>query len=287
MSVKKDGFLYITATGTRLGEVTDDDIACIPVEQVLKIISEIKGLRFFDKIRRVAEFSSRFSPRPSSEVFFHALLPGRTIVHTHHIGALRRQKQWPEITLRHGAVIVPYASIGIELALTISSLDSMDTPLMLLRNHGVLIQGTDPSDVLDRFDALDSMFGAGALNLPELVPHPEGLALSLPYDREELRHILASPMIGDYVFSCGPAPADDASEASVTRFRDRWGIFPSLALGDGGQVMILDKNRARAQERAEVLAAHLAMWGHTPPLNLRQVRTLVEMVRIFTAKQYD
>src|SRR5262245_58512773 len=102
LSLKDERWLYIKASGFRLDGVT-------PEKGVSRVDRE-KLLALLEKCRTEEEYSDALSqsrapesPRPSMEAGFHAVLPGKWVIHFHSLAAVLMCHEWASQRARFDA----------------------------------------------------------------------------------------------------------------------------------------------------------------------------------------
>ena len=147
----KDGnTLWVKASGTWLSDSKVDNIF-VPVE-LDHLQSAIKEGNF----SIIPKVIGRSILRPSIETLLHALLDFRVVVHVHAIEALTllvRNDPIEEISkkLKNNIpwVLVDYKKPGFDLARAISNKinDNLGVQIIFLQNHGIVIGGSNVSEV--------------------------------------------------------------------------------------------------------------------------------------------
>ena len=136
--------------------------------------------------------------RPSIEVFLHAMLPHKYVVHLHSSKAVALSMLLPSCpNLRdevqsQGLVVIPYTKPGLELREAIKaqmpeSIDCSSVLTIVLQNHGSLFAANsvrELSDAVRRFETEATLHLGGGLGL---AINPDNLDLNL--DARELGHI--------------------------------------------------------------------------------------------------
>ena len=155
-SIKIDGTMWIKASGTELARAEEGGIF-VAVDRV-RAWAEAQGAG--DGTCRAALLDPASALRPSIETTFHALLDAPVVVHTHSVAALahlivpRGREAALEKLAGMGAALVPYRQPGRPLTDAIAEA-AREAPVILLENHGLIVQGADAADVAARLDAVE------------------------------------------------------------------------------------------------------------------------------------
>ena len=177
-SVKADGSMWVKASGTWLAEAREREIM-VPVDADRMRAA----LRAGDS---AAEDGQAFAVAaenptglsPSIETSVHAILDWPVVLHTHCIAtiaiAVRSDASIvTEARLRDlGAVFIPYAKPGADLARAILSRVTPDARVLVLGNHGLVVGGDTPSEAEARLRDVSARLE------PELPDPAEGGHLS-------------------------------------------------------------------------------------------------------------
>jgi rhamnose utilization protein RhaD (predicted bifunctional aldolase and dehydrogenase) len=174
-----DGTFWVKASGFELSTIEENGFSRVSMDAVLELlardnltdeqVSEGLQIVLVDKTQR----------KPSVETFLHALCihetGARWVGHCHPISVLKilSSKMGAEPFLQHlfpdgivvcgpNPVVVPYIDPGFRLALAVrDALRSFqdrhgDSPrIMLMENHGLLVLGQTPKDILGRMMMTD------------------------------------------------------------------------------------------------------------------------------------
>lgn len=162
VSIKKDGILFVKASGTSLSQALEKNIF-VPVD-----------LNFMNKEFDKGNFSftpnilSNSSLRPSIETMLHAIMKHKVVVHLHMISALTHLVKIE--SKNHLSKIIdddfnwgyiPYTKPGENLARAVSELlnKKPKTDIIFLENHGIVI-GSDSIDNAEKLlNLLDIKLG--------------------------------------------------------------------------------------------------------------------------------
>lgn len=131
-----------------------------------KSMSEARKADFFHEVRltKLGGFEDDVSiakTRPSIEVFLHAAIPSKYVLHVHSVAAIASSLRIPQsATLRsrvasEGIVALPYLRPGRELFQGISENSSGQTSVFLLANHGLVISAETLEELDYRLDAVE------------------------------------------------------------------------------------------------------------------------------------
>ena len=143
-SFKSGGAMWIKASGTRLADAGHEEVfVAVDLERAR---AEIDG-RAGDGTCRAARLDPDSPVRPSIETTFHALLDWPVVLHTHSVATLAHVVggEGTRAALARleglGAVAVPYRKPGLPLTHAIREAAAGDPPVLLLRNHGLIVCG--------------------------------------------------------------------------------------------------------------------------------------------------
>lgn len=172
LSLKDEtGFLWVKATGMRLEDVRDQQqLARIDLKRFVARYADIERDAGSDRARAEQRYTDLLREcrdpqfaQPSMETAFHAVLPARWVLHFHSLPAVllaqrhfdaRDADDIERLFQRHAlrTCWVDHAVPGRELAAAV--MQSPDSEAFVMRNHGVILQGSGP-DVLTRWEALE------------------------------------------------------------------------------------------------------------------------------------
>jgi rhamnose utilization protein RhaD (predicted bifunctional aldolase and dehydrogenase) len=170
-SFKRDGKMWVKASGTWLAEAADRDIM-VPVE----VAPLAEALRQGDpSAEKATDFViaalNGSGLRPSIETSFHAALPQPVVAHYHCVDAIALsvlQDRDALIAERMAALpdlnwaTIPYRRPGTPLALEIDRVAGNRPDVLILYNHGIIVTGETVDEVRARIDRVTS-----ALAMPE------------------------------------------------------------------------------------------------------------------------
>src|SRR5439155_15797744 len=166
VSVKTDGVLYIKPSGVGLGSLSAGDLMPLDMEPLTRLLGEgsdddaASSSASVMSVAMAARLRPSGDQRPSVEVLFHALIPGRFVLHTHPTIVNAVCCAVDGATVAHelfgDAVLwVPYVNPGLPLARAIERTRilfeqqrSKPAPdVLLLQSHGLIAGGDEASAV--------------------------------------------------------------------------------------------------------------------------------------------
>ncbi|HDZ73009.1 MAG TPA: class II aldolase [Aurantimonas coralicida] len=250
-SLKRDGILWVKASGTWLADAETRDIF-VPV----RIAPLLDALRAGDaRAEKATDFvASELSAsklRPSIETAVHAAMPQPVVLHAHCVNTIahavtqdaeaRIAERLTEAGFDGRFADIPYCRPGVPLARQVARIASDRIAILILGNHGLIVAGTNVADAAERLDSV-----VAALAIP---PRPAAksfdtetlanLAADTPYrlpsdhsvhhlarDPDSLRVALAGPLYPDHVIFLG--------ETIGTVTRDAGAIPEFLASREAG-----------------------------------------------------
>jgi rhamnose utilization protein RhaD (predicted bifunctional aldolase and dehydrogenase) len=195
-SIKRDGVMWIKASGTWLADALAHDImAPVRLEPLRKAIAH-GDPRAAAAVDFVDSGANPSGLRPSIETSVHAIMPLPVVVHIHCVNtialAVRRDGD-PLVRERLGAdadvtlAFVPYRKPGLPLAHAISERLTEDTNVFVLANHGLVVAGETIAEVADRITRVCEALSAPArrprqADIDKLASIVEGTDYRLPQD---------------------------------------------------------------------------------------------------------
>ncbi|MFZ0603873.1 MAG: class II aldolase/adducin family protein [Roseiarcus sp.] len=192
ISVKRDGILWIKASGTWLADALAHDIMTPVRLDPLREAIAIRDPRAAAAVDFVDSDLNASGLRPSIETSVHAVIPSPVVVHIHCVNtialAVRRDGE-ALVRERLGGqadvvcAFVPYRKPGLPLAIAVSERSTADTNVFVLANHGLVVAGGTVAEVADRTARVCEAFSAPARPMPE----PDIQALSLIVEGSEYR----------------------------------------------------------------------------------------------------
>jgi rhamnose utilization protein RhaD (predicted bifunctional aldolase and dehydrogenase) len=158
-SIKRDGVMWIKASGTWLADALAHDIMTpVRVEPLRKAIADgdPRAAAATDFVDSGANPSGL---RPSIETSVHAIMPWPVVVHIHCVNtialavrrdgeALVRERLRPHVDV--ALAWAPYRKPGLPLAQAIADRLRSDTNVFVLANHGLVVAGEAVAEVADR-----------------------------------------------------------------------------------------------------------------------------------------
>jgi len=280
-SIKRDGAMWIKASGTWLAEAESRDIM-VPVDAKALREAALAG-------DARAETGTAFVPeevpapdlRPSIETSVHAVLPAPCVLHTHCVttiaAALRADAA--EVVAQRLAdldvAFIPYVKPGLALARGIAARIGPDTRGLVLGNHGLVATGESVDTAADLLTAISARLAPATA--PELPPDPalmarlDGSAYA-PAESEALHAVARDPArlaiaragsyYPDHVIFLGPGAAvaepHEHAESAAARLAELRGSSPVLLFWPGlGAALRRDASagaRALARGLGDVLA---------------------------------
>ena len=195
-SIKRDGILWIKASGTWLSDALARDIMTpVRLDPLLKAIAggdprAATAVDFVDSSLNPAGL------RPSIETSVHAIIPAPVVVHIHcvHTIALAIRRDGEGIARERlrglanvACVFAPYRKPGLPLALAIRERLTKSANVFVLANHGLIVAGETVEEVADRIARVCDAFAAPAREAPaadleRLSSLVEGTGYRLPHD---------------------------------------------------------------------------------------------------------
>jgi len=157
VSRKHSGRLLIKASGCRLDRVGEagtwvdcDDSALRSGILDGSISTEQDYAEAVAKMTR-----GKSAARASMETGFHSILPGEWVMHFHPILALLMAER-PDWTRQRGIHVPEYLTPGLTLSRALAA--HAQARVIVLRNHGVILQGSDPEELLAEWTRLEQDF---------------------------------------------------------------------------------------------------------------------------------
>ena len=211
ISIKRDGILWIKASGTWLADALAHDIMTpVRLDPLREAIAQ-RDPRAAAAVDFVDSDLNASGLRPSIETSVHAVIPSPVVVHIHCVNtialAVRRDGE-ALVRERLGGqadvvcAFVPYRKPGLPLAIAVSERSTTDTNVFVLANHGLVVAGGTVAEVADRTARVCEAFSAPARPAPEpdiqaLSSIVEGSEYRLPQDSSRARRRARSEKPGD------------------------------------------------------------------------------------------
>ena len=164
-SWKSDDLMVVKASGTELGNITEDGFVTLSMDKLRTIRAKKYPDNREEREERALEdlMDSRLSGqngRPSVESLLHAIIPEKYIVHTHPaiVNGLTCSKDGKEMAIKlfpDRCIWIPLVDPGYILAKTVDDemsiwMNGHDGSLLdyiFLANHGVFLWGSDPQEI--------------------------------------------------------------------------------------------------------------------------------------------
>lgn len=215
LSLKRDGVLWVKASGTRLGQAVERDIF-VPMDErqtraAVLVTEDLAGY--------VLPEGRTAGLRPSIETALHVLLPHPVVAHVHGVGSIAAGLS-ADLDETLGALpgwfdtfAIPYAKPGVNLARAVldATRDRLrpDRPVVLvLRNHGLVVGATDSEEAGRLIDVVEAAFRSTDAPVVDR-DHPEGRLCPPGSVDEAAAHVLcAGALTPDSAVFLGPTPFD-------------------------------------------------------------------------------
>ncbi len=167
VSTKSDDVLYIKPSGVSLASISAESLMPLALAPLLSMVGDAAAAPPGSEAVMRSAMAARLRPegdrRPSVECVFHALIPGRFVIHTHPtlVNALTCARDGTTIAqdlFGDDALWVPYVDPGLPLAREIASrrrdhasrTGAAAPDVTLLQNHGLIVAGDDPAAIAER-----------------------------------------------------------------------------------------------------------------------------------------
>ncbi|MDR6294392.1 rhamnose utilization protein RhaD (predicted bifunctional aldolase and dehydrogenase) [Inquilinus ginsengisoli] len=272
-SLKRDGVMWIKASGTWLAAAEDEDIL-VPV----RLDPLLQAMRDGDPGAETARdfVLAEHNPRglrPSIETTVHAVLPFAVVLHVHCVStialALRADAELRLAERLDGIdwAFVPYCKPGLTLSHAIAAQLRPGTNVVVLGNHGLVVAADDVAAagaLLDRVCAALALprRSAPPPQLAALSSFIQGTAYRLPQDpvahdaatdRDSLALATAGAFYPDHVIFLGAAIAVAETPAALAAL-DRRDRPPAIVAVPGRGVLLHQGVLRGADEMARCLA---------------------------------
>jgi rhamnose utilization protein RhaD (predicted bifunctional aldolase and dehydrogenase) len=197
VSLKRDGMMWVKASGTWLAHALERDIM-VPVET--KPLLEAIAARD-ERAEKATDFIvdalNHSNLRPSIETSFHALIRQPVVAHFHCVNTIARcviENSEAEIAALLAAYVpelswtlIPYCRPGIPLAQEIAKVVDRKPDILVLQNHGIIIAGQSVDEVDDRIEKVTAALATSRrqpskADQPWLKRAAEGSGYRLPDD---------------------------------------------------------------------------------------------------------
>jgi len=161
VSWKDEDTLWVKASGTQLSDAKDLDIF-VPIF-LNKLLENLKKNDFESK----PIIKNNSKAKPSIEIFIHALMPQKYVVHLHAVEVLASLVQThflrrysKELNKSFNWKFIKYVKPGIDLALSIKEVLKLDVKIniLFLQNHGIVIGAESMQEVEDLLKKINTIF---------------------------------------------------------------------------------------------------------------------------------
>jgi rhamnose utilization protein RhaD (predicted bifunctional aldolase and dehydrogenase) len=296
-SCKKDGLLWIKASGKLLADAEKEEIF-VP----LHLAGLRQAIAQGDQDAVSAHVVEGWRLRPSIETTLHALLPHRFVFHVHSVNVLA----WAVRVDGHDRIAerlqglrwgwVPYARPGLPLTRAVAAAARETPDILVLANHGVVVGGETCAEAERRLAEVERRVATAARPpatepAAGLGPLATGVRFRLPadpavhslgLDPAMLEWARRGALYPDHVVFLGPvAPvassAEDAALAAEAH-AERLGEEPPYVLVAGQGVLVRAKTPFGANEMLRCLADVLARVPPGTPLRYLADAEVAELV---------
>jgi ribulose-5-phosphate 4-epimerase/fuculose-1-phosphate aldolase len=194
--------LWIKASGFRLDQVTEHkglacvDLAFFKAKLAALSVADDSGEEKYSDLLKTSPLPNKSQGRPSMETGFHAILPQKYVLHFHSLASLlmghlfnkdaQKFSAWMDKHWQGTFCFIPIARPGLSLTLDLA--DNVESSLLLLQNHGVILQ-SDSASILSKWAVLESTFlrSWGFLDLQKLSE------ASPPFDKNFTETLVPTP----------------------------------------------------------------------------------------------
>ncbi|MGC2785963.1 MAG: class II aldolase/adducin family protein [Roseiarcus sp.] len=276
-SIKRDGVMWIKASGTWLADALAHDIMTpVRLEPLRKAIAD-EDPRAAAAIDFVDSAANPGGLRPSIETSVHAIMPWPVVVHIHCVNtialgvrrdgeALVRGRLRPHADV--ALAFVPYRKPGLPLAHAIVERLTKHTNTFVLANHGLVVAGDTVAEVADRINRVCAALSAPARAAPQadietLASIVEGAGYRLPQDPavhavaldpKSLAIARLGSLYPDHVVFLGPGLMEASVDGGRLHARAE-GRRPPLMMALPGLGVVLHRSTSK---NAEAMARCLA-----------------------------
>jgi rhamnose utilization protein RhaD (predicted bifunctional aldolase and dehydrogenase) len=276
-SIKRDGVMWIKASGTWLADAFAHDIMTpVRLEPLRKAIAD-GDPRAAAAIDFVDSGANPSGLRPSIETSVHAITPWPIVVHIHCVNtialAVRRDGEALvcERLRTHADVALawaPYRKPGLPLAHAIAERLTKHTNTFVLANHGLVVAGETVAEVADRIQRVCEALASPARAAPQadietLASIVEGAGYRLPQDPavhavaldpKSLAIARCGSLYPDHVVFLGPGLMEGSVDGGRLRATPE-GHRPPLMMAMPGLGVVLHHSTSK---NAEAMARCLA-----------------------------
>jgi rhamnose utilization protein RhaD (predicted bifunctional aldolase and dehydrogenase) len=244
-SIKRDGLMWVKASGTWLANALDQDIM-VPVATVPLLEAVAKRDPSAEKATDfVVESLNSSKLRPSIETSVHAVIRHPVVAHFHCVNTLARAVQ-SDAETAIGALIaeklpqltwafIPYRRPGIPLAEEIAKTADSVPDILVLQNHGIVIGGESVAEIAERIETVTA-----ALAMPRRMPSSPDIAW-----------LEKAAIGGDYKLPADVRTHDIALDATGLGVALGGSLYPDHVIFLGEKIGVL----AEGQALSDLLAA--------------------------------
>ena len=276
-SIKRDGVMWIKASGTWLADALAQDIMTpVRLDPLRKAIfdGDPRAATATDFVDTQLNVSGH---RPSIETSVHAIIPSPVVVHIHCVNtialAVRRDgKSLVRERLRPQADValafVPYRKPGLPLARATAERLTKDANVFVLANHGLVVAGETIAEVAYRIERVCETLSAPAraaqrADTDKLASIVDGTDYRLPQDPaahavaldpKSLAIARLGSLYPDHVVFLGPGLAEASVDGGRLRAPPE-GRRPPLMMALPGLGVVLHRSTSK---NAEAMARCLA-----------------------------
>jgi rhamnose utilization protein RhaD (predicted bifunctional aldolase and dehydrogenase) len=290
-SIKRDGVMWIKASGTWLADALAQDIMTpVRLDPLRKAIAD-GDPRAAAAIDFVESGANPSGLRPSIETSVHAIIRSPVVVHIHCVNTIALAVRSDGETLARerleadadlALAFVPYSKPGLPLTLAVAGRLTKDTNVFVLANHGLVVAGETVAEVADRIQRVCRALSASARAAPEadiktLASFVEGTDYRLPQDPADHSvaldpKSLAIARLGslypDHVVFLGPGLVE-ASVGSGHFRAPPEGRRPPLMMALPGLGVVLHRSTSKnAEAMAQCLADVVARIPEEAPIRV-------------------
>jgi rhamnose utilization protein RhaD (predicted bifunctional aldolase and dehydrogenase) len=192
VSWKDEDTLWIKASGTQLSDAKDLDIF-VPIF-LKKLLKRLKKNDF--KSKPIIKNNSK--AKPSIEIFIHALMPQKYIVHLHAVEVLASLVQThfvkrysSELNKSFNWKFIKYVKPGVDLAYEIKEALKFDVKIntLLLQNHGIVIGAESIQEVEDLLKKINTIFQVRPKKFKTFSPPVSEISSYKPIMSEEIHNL--------------------------------------------------------------------------------------------------
>ena len=166
-SLKRNGCMWIKASGTWLAEASQRDIM-VPVDSntIAELLAD-SSMPLEDLMQFVPATADQSQLRPSVETSMHAVIPWPVVMHTHAVEviAVAVCREWRSILDsligEMNPVYVPYVKPGTDLARALARRIRPDRKVFVLGNHGLVCAGETVAEAEQLTQEVAQKIGAG------------------------------------------------------------------------------------------------------------------------------